>query len=235
MKALIVDDEPLARLELRRLLAEHPVFTAVAEAGDVQEALELTRTYEPAVVFLDVQLRGESGFDYLDRMGCAPPRLVLVTAFEHYAIKAFERAAIDYLLKPISSARLAATVQRLVAQHEAPSPRTGTAVVIKSGSEKTLLPWKDILRITSEGNYTRVHIRGSRTRLVLRTLKEWQTLVPPLEYVQIHRRVIVRRDCIVTVQLNDRGDRELRLEGHGSALPVGRLYWAEIKQALSLD
>jgi DNA-binding LytR/AlgR family response regulator len=107
--------------------------------------------------------------------------------------------------------------------------------VIKSGSEKTLVPWKDILRITSEGNYTRVHIRGSRARLVLRTLKEWQTLVPPLEYVQIHRSVIVRRDCIAAVQLNDRGDRELRLEGDRSVLPVGRLYWAEIKQALSLD
>jgi two-component system, LytTR family, response regulator len=100
MKALIVDDEPLARLELRRLLAEHPVFTALAEAGDVQEALELTRTYKPAVVFLDVQLRGESGFDYLDRMDCAPPRLVLVTAFEHYAIKAFERARSIICLNP---------------------------------------------------------------------------------------------------------------------------------------
>ena len=114
MKALLIDDERLARLELRRLLAAHPAIEVAGEAANAEEAEVLIESLQPDVLFLDVQMPGRDGFELLASLDRAP-RTVFVTAYDEHALRAFEVSAIDYLLKPVSPDRLAAAVQRLLA------------------------------------------------------------------------------------------------------------------------
>jgi two-component system, LytTR family, response regulator len=235
MKILIVDDELLARKELRQLLVTYTDFTDIDEAGDVQTALELTCTGGPSVVFLDVQLRGESGFDYIERLQCPAPQIVFVTAYDQYALKAFECAAVDYLLKPVDPARLASTARRVKAKDKASSPGLSDKMaVIKTGADIRLIAWTEIVHITTSGNYTKLSLRGGKSHLALRTLKEWQSLVPPGVFVQVHRSTLVQPNCIQKVRQTDWGERELVLTDE-SVLPVGRHYWASLRQTLGLD
>src|ERR1700722_14916682 len=119
MKALIVDDEPLARRELRRLLAAHPYIQIVGEAGDIDEAHERIDSLAPGVVFLDIQMPGGTGFDLLAQLDWVP-RIIFTTAYDRYAVKAFDVNALDYLLKPIEPERLPAAPAKL--QGEPPAP-----------------------------------------------------------------------------------------------------------------
>jgi two-component system LytT family response regulator len=112
MKALVVDDEPLARLELRRLLAAFAWILVVGEAGNIDEARVQIETLAPDLAFLDVQMPGGTGFDLLAQLD-RPPRVVFTTAYDHYAVKAFEVSALDYLLKPIEPERLAAALGKI--------------------------------------------------------------------------------------------------------------------------
>lgn len=230
MKALLVDDEPLARRELRQLLGAHPEFEDFAEAGDLAEALSLTRTFAPDVVFLDIQLRGETGFDYFDQLGPSSPQIVMVTAFDQHALRAFECAAVDYLLKPVDEARLAATVSRL-ASRSSRSRSDNALAALKVGSQVRLIPWADILRVSTEGNYTRVYLRDRANHLILRPLKEWLSLAPAGHFVRVHRTTVVRRADIVRLEHNAGGERSVYLSD-ASSVPVGRLYWSDLKRAL---
>jgi DNA-binding NarL/FixJ family response regulator len=113
MRCLIVDDEELARQEMRRLLRSHPSMEVAGEAADVATAFQLAARFKPEVIFLDVELRGETGFDLVERLPDPLPQIVFVTAYDRYAIQGFESNALDYLLKPVEAARLAETVRRL--------------------------------------------------------------------------------------------------------------------------
>ena len=112
MKALLIDDERLARVELRRLLASHPEIEIVGEARDVEEALDLIRRLAPDLLFLDIQMPGKTGFDLLESLE-ELPQVIFTTAYDEYAIKAFEVNALDYLMKPIAPARLASALAKL--------------------------------------------------------------------------------------------------------------------------
>jgi len=127
IRCLMVDNERLARLVMRDLLAAHPDFQIVAEAADIAEAFEGVRLYRPDVMFLDIQMPGGDGFQLLDALAPELPLVVLVTAYDHYALRAFEANALDYLLKPVEPARLAVAVQRVrqrisLAATPAPTP-----------------------------------------------------------------------------------------------------------------
>jgi two-component system LytT family response regulator len=133
LKAIVVDDEWLVRSELKTLLAEFPSVEVVAEASNVPQAVESIRLHRPDVIFLDVQMPGETGFDLLDRVDVRA-KIVFITAFDQYAIRAFEVNAVDCLLKPINRARLRQTLQRL-----------GSEVPPEGKQGKTLQEWEDIL------------------------------------------------------------------------------------------
>jgi len=225
MRCLIIDDEAPARLEMRRLLSAHPGVEVVGEAGDVRTALELHARLRPELIFLDIQLRGETGFDFVAAMGEGESRIVFVTAYDQHALRGFECNALDYLLKPVHPERLKSTLERLV---PAAAPAENEPLLLKDGSTSRLAPWRTILRVVSEGNYTRVHLEGGDSMLVLRPLKEWQTLAPKDLFCRVHRTVLIQRRGIREIRTLSDDKREI-LATDGVAIPVSRSFWPTLK------
>jgi two-component system LytT family response regulator len=224
MRCLIVDDEAPARSVLAKLLARHPDVEVVGEAADVQSALELTKSEQPEVVFLDIKLRGESGFDYVALAPDPPPHIIFVTAYDQYAVRGFECNALDYLLKPVEDNRLAESLSRVHSRRPTPpEPKEDDLVFLKGPSTGRFAPWRTISHIESDGNYSRIILDGGLELQVLRTLKEWLTMTPEGLFLQIHRTAIVRRTAIAEVRSIAEGRREVVLAS-GAVLPVGRAY-----------
>jgi two-component system LytT family response regulator len=229
MRCLIVDDEAPARLEMRRLLSAHPRVEVVGEAGDVRTALELYSRLRPELIFLDIQLRGETGFDFVAAMGEGESRVVFVTAYDQHALRGFECNALDYLLKPVHPERLKSTLERLVPPA---TPAEDEPLLLKDGSTSRLVPWPEILRVVSEGNYTRVHLEGGDSMLILRPLKEWQTLAPKGLFCRVHRTVLIQRRGIREIRALSDDKREI-LATDGIAIPVSRSFWPTLKTWIS--
>jgi two-component system LytT family response regulator len=233
IRCLIVDDEPPARLEMRRLLSAEAGVEVIGEAGDVETALALTKRHHPEVVFLDVKLRGETGFDYVGRAEEPLPHLVFVTAYDRYAVRGFECNALDYLLKPVQPERLAETLRRVRSRETLHRPAGADDLVfIKTGSGARFIPWGEVQYIISEGNYTRLFLENSSSFLVLRPLKEWLDLVPTGEFIQVHRKALVRLSAIREFQSLSVNRRQIMLTD-GQLIPVGRAFWPGIKVLLA--
>lgn len=237
MRCLILDDEAPARRELTRLLAAHPDVEVAGAAADVEAALALTARLRPDAVFLDIRLRGETGFDYAGRLPAdvPAPRIVFITAWDRHAVRAFECNALDYLLKPVHPARLAAALDR-IRRHITPLPaadlRPDDRTLLRIGSTARLVAWRDIIRVISEGNYSRVFTKTAPPALVLRTLKEWTALAPPGFFLQAHRTTLVQRDCVREVRpaaVPNRHELELI---DGSVVSISRPQWPAIRDAL---
>lgn len=224
-RALLIDDEPLARLELRRLLAAHPQVEVVGEAGTMVDARALLGRVGCDLVFLDVHLRGGSGFDLLDSV---PPgvHVVFVTAYDRFALRAFEVNALDYLLKPVLPARLAATLGRLGVGEKrdaaAPLPAPGRRlawedrVYVKTDGATRFVPVASICAVRSAENYTELILQGGTTLLVLRTLKSWEETLPVEQFVRIHRQALVN---LLRVKRIERGEGDEMLFHLDVAVP----------------
>jgi two-component system, LytTR family, response regulator len=236
-KALIVDDEWLVRTELHMMLKEFPEITMVAEAADVPEALQAIHEHQPDVIFLDVQLSGESGFELLDKMN-TPIRIVFITAFDQYAIRAFEVNALDYLLKPIRRERLANAIERL---------QTGTTAALPSARK---LEYKDLLYvvidgslhmiklpllkcITAVGNYSNIHYSDTAKRLVSKTLQDWEDILPEKYFVRIHRSTIINYEFVERVQKQKNYTHVVFLKGLPEALVMSRRYAVKLRKLMS--
>lgn len=224
MKALIVDDEPLARRELRRLLTAFPVVEILGEAGDIEEAQTRIEELAPDVVFLDIQMPGGNGFDLLARLDRVP-RVVFTTAYDQYAVKAFDVNALDYLLKPIEPERLAVALAKLE-QPLAPapaSPAAGTALerlFIKDGPRCWFVPLQEVRLFSAEGNYVRVHW-GAERPLLGRSLVALEQKLDPRRYFRANRAQIVNLDFIEQVEAGDGGRLHVTLRG-GPEIEISR-------------
>ncbi|HYE94806.1 MAG TPA: LytTR family DNA-binding domain-containing protein [Rubricoccaceae bacterium] len=208
MRAVLVDDERLARAELRRLLREHPEVEVVAEAADAEAAREALEAHHPDLVFLDVQMPGESGFELLASLEAAPA-VIFTTAHDAYALRAFEVNALDYLLKPIEPRRLAAALERVRA---APPGGRGVLteadrVFVKDGERYWFVRLGDVRLFESEGNYTRLYF-GHERPLVARSLSVLEARLDPAVFFRASRRHL----------LNLRWVRGLRPWGAGGLL-----------------
>jgi len=233
MKTLIVDDEAPARLELRRLLSLHPEVIIAGEAADLPGALAQSALHRPDLVFLDIRLRHESGFDYLARLPAhlPVPRVIFVTAHDRYAIRAFECNALDYLLKPVHPDRLAESLRRFPGALPRPPATGDDPVFVKAGSTARFIPWNQIHAITADGNYTRLLLAEGTQLIVLRSLKEWLGLAPAGHFLQSHRSALVQ--CRVILELRTIGEKKRQLLlPHGREIPVGREYAAALRRAL---
>ena len=178
MKAIIIDDERLARQELKNLLAPYPELQIVGEANNAETAIELIKQEKPDVIFLDIQMPGKNGFDLLEEIS-GVPEVVFVTAYDEYAIRAFEVNALDYLLKPVQSSRLAETVKKLLnkditekaeSKEQTQALNDNDQVFVKDGDKCWFVKLNDIRLFESEGNYVRVYFDNFRP-LILRSLK----------------------------------------------------------------
>jgi len=217
VKAILVDDERLARGSLRALLAEHPEVEIVGEAAKARQAKAMIEEMRPDAVFLDIQMPGGSGFDLLEQLE-DPPAIVFVTAYDAYAVRAFEVNAVDYLLKPVDPQRLAMAVARLHrpggAENEPAGPYAADdCVLIKTGRRCFFLPVAKIGVVRAADNYSYVVRDDGQEHLVRRSLKQWKALLPCDCFV------IVDRSCLI----NWRQVRDWASVAHEIKLHIGRI------------
>ncbi len=241
-RALLIDDEPLARVELRRLLKPHTHVAIEGEAGTVEAARELLSRPGYDLVFLDVQLRGGTGFDLLTSID-PNAQIIFVTAFDRYAVRAFEVNALDYLMKPITAPRLSVALQRLaesrtaqIAPRLAPSANTMASrlamedrAYVKAGSATRFVQVAAIGAIRSCENYTEVMLAGGEKLLVLRTLKAWEELLPEQNFVRIHRQALVNLAHVKKITRTGEDDVLFELTPPLASLPASRRQVAELK------
>jgi two-component system LytT family response regulator len=228
MKALIVDDERMARQELRRLLAAHPSIEIAGEARDGDEALRLIAKLLPDVLFLDVRMPGLSGFDVLERLDNVP-QVIFTTAYDEYALRAFEVSALDYLLKPIGPERLAAAIRKL---RPPSAPARLEQVFIRDGERCWLVRVADIFLLESEGNYTRVCF-GAERPLILRSLSALEERLDPEVFFRAGRKHIVNLRWVERVDPGVAGNLLVRLRG-GITVELSRRQSARFREALTL-
>jgi two-component system, LytTR family, response regulator len=222
MKALVVDDEPLARRELRRLLDAFPWVKVVGEAGNIDEARAAIAALSPDVVFLDIQMPGGTGFDLLAQLDRVP-RIVFTTAYDQYAVKAFEVNALDYLLKPIEPERLATALRKIqvtpsrdAAGNDAPLEQ----LFIRDGPRCWFVPLREVSLFTAEGNYVRL-LWGSERPLFGRSLAALEAKLDPARFFRANRSQIVNLDCIAQVEMGEGGRLHVQLRD-GPEIEISR-------------
>ena len=229
MKALIVDDERLARLELRRLLQAHSEVEVVGEARNGAEALSLIRQTSPDLLFLDVEMPGMNGFDLLDLLEDHVPQVIFTTAFDQYAIKAFEVNALDYLLKPIAPARLAAALQRA----HACKPKVGlNRLFVRDGDRCWIVRVSDISLLESEANYVRLHFAKERP-LIRRSLNTLERQLDPAVFFRANRKQIVNLNWIEKTSLGVSGGLTALLR-NGRTVAISRRQSLVLRSLLHL-
>jgi two-component system LytT family response regulator len=237
LKTIIVDDEWLVRSELRIMLADYPEVAVVGEAANVAQAIPLIQHTHPEVIFLDIQMPGASGFDLLDQIDIAA-KIIFITAYDKYALRAFEVNALDYLLKPISKERLARAIQRL-RTNEPPSPvekkkasYEDVIYVIVNGSLK-FIKLSLLKCITAEGNYSYIVYADKPRALVSKTLQEWEELLPEKYFVRIHRSTIINFAYVENVKKCKNYSQEVFIRGIEKPFIMSRRYAAKLKNLLA--
>ena len=211
MKALVVDDEPLARRELRRLLTAFPSFQVVGEAGNIDDARARIEELDPDVVFLDIQMPGGSGFDLLTQLDRLP-RIVFTTAYDQYAVKAFEVNALDYLLKPIEPERLAQALQKIQAAR-APAAGRGAPLeqlFVRDGPRCWFVPLREVSLFSAEGNYVRMSW-GNERPLLGRSLAALEQKLDARRFFRANRHQVFNLDFVADVELGEGGRLHVQL------------------------
>ena len=235
-RAVIVDDERLARREMRSLLAAFPQIEIAGEAEDVGGAAELICERKADVAFLDIQLSGETGFDLLELID-AGVKVIFVTAFDAFAIRAFEVNAVDYLLKPVNPNRLAAAIERLGKPTDKPAAlrplEIDDRVLIEAGDRSFFLKVRDISHIVSAGDYSEVHALDGRKFLVEKPLREWEERLPDNHFARIHRRSIVNLDQVEAIETWFNRSLQVRLKNGSEPLPVSRRFASKLKSSFN--
>lgn len=204
LKLIIVDDEWLVREELKTMLMQYQEIKVVGEAANVSQAVELVNEIKPDVIFLDIQMPGATGFELLEKTEINS-EIIFVTAYDKYAIKAFEVNALDYLLKPINKERLSKTIKRLLS-HDRSTFRVSQKLryddvvyVLVNGSLKFIKV--SLLKcIIAEGNYSFIYYKDRKKDLVTKTLQEWEEILPDDYFVRIHRSAIVNFEYVEQVK-----------------------------------
>jgi two-component system, LytTR family, response regulator len=237
LTAVIVDDERLARQKLLTMLAKHSEIAVVGEADGVLKAIEIIERMEPEVLFLDVQMPGASGFELLDRISNAV-KVVFVTAFDEYAIRAFEVNAFDYLLKPINPERLAQSIERLFVLPES-NPKVSKPLeyedhlFLSVGEHSTFLKVSSIKCIYAEGVYSEVQMSDNTRILIHKSLKEWEERLPAKYFTRIHRGAIVNIEYIERTERMFNYSYHVFMRNIAEPLVMSRRYAAKLKNKLS--
>jgi two-component system LytT family response regulator len=235
IRALVVDDEPLARSNLTVLLRRDPEIDVARECGSGMEALAEIRSSKPDLVFLDVQMPECDGFDVLEMLGRdLPPAVVFVTAYDQYALRAFEAGALDYLLKPFDNARFDRALIRAKERiaHDRNPPPTLERFAVKSAGQVAFLKISEIDWIEAADYYSCLHV-GARTHLLRRSMAELDEELDQAVFCRIHRSTIVKLDRVRGLKLNESGEYDVLLDD-GTRLRLSRRYRKELQSRLSV-
>ena len=233
LRAVVVDDEPLARSNVVGLLRRYPEISVVAECGGGLEALDAIRRLRPDIAFLDVEMPECDGLDVLEMLGAAaPPAIVFVTAYDKYAVCAFETGALDYLLKPFDVERFERAIVRArdrIAAHRIRSQREGR-IAIKGIGEIVFVRIAEIDWIEAADYYTRLHVAG-RSHLLRRSMADLESDLEGTPLCRIHRSAIVNAERVRALRLNEQGEHDVLL-ADGTALRVSRRYRRRVQALL---
>lgn len=239
MKALIIDDERLARTELKRLLTPFKEIKVVGEAVNADDALEKIQELKPDMIFLDIQMPGKTGFEMLEELDSVPT-VIFVTAYDEYALKAFEYNALDYLLKPIEPKRLEETVNKLIEKKRKKTISEldksflseGDQVFVKDGEKCWFVKLETVRLFESEGNYVRIYF-GENKPLILRTLNYLDERLDDKTFFRANRKHIVNLKWIASIEPWLNGGLLVKLKD-GQKVEVSRRQAIKFKDMLSL-
>ena len=236
MKALIIDDERLARAEVRRLLDDFNWVKVVGEAENAEQALELIQSQQPDLLFLDVQMPGKTGFDLIEEIRGEMPRIIFTTAYDDFALRAFEVNALDYLMKPITPDRFAAALTRVREEPDAlenqSALRSSDQVFVRDGERCWFIPVSKIRLLESEGNYTRVRFEN-QSPLIYRSLSTLEERLPADDFFRINRQQVVNLHFIERIETWFSHGLKIWLKG-GEECEVSRRAARAFRQKLSL-
>jgi two-component system LytT family response regulator len=240
MKAILIDDERLARQELRSLLAPYSEIQIVGEANNAETAIESIKQLKPDVIFLDIQMPGKNGFDLLEEIS-GVPEVVFVTAYDEYAIRAFEINALDYLLKPVQASRLAETVKKILNKETLDKSETkeqtqalndDDQVFVKDGEKCWFVKLTDIRLFESEGNYVRVYFDKNRP-LILRSLNNLDERLNNRTFFRASRKHIINLKWVESIENWFNGGLMVKLK-NGEQVEISRRQAAKLKDIMSL-
>jgi two-component system LytT family response regulator len=251
IRALIVDDEPLARRGVSLLLSSQPDFSIVGECRNGQEGVAMIDSAKPDLLFLDIQMPGMNGFDVLSSIKPdAVPATIFLTAYDDFALAAFDVHALDYLLKPIDEDRFAAALTRareilnwkklstlqqgisglLALEAERKVGGLAKRFVVRERGRAFFVPVEEIEWIEAVGDYAGLHV-GGRTHLLRKAMTILEASLDPRKFVRIHRSAIVRLDCVVALRSRTNRDGCIQLKS-GTELKVSRTYSSDLRRAL---
>jgi len=240
MRALIVDDERLARKELMKLLEEHPMIEVVGEAANSDEAFQMINDLNPDLLFLDIQMPGKTGFELLEMLDAAP-LVVFTTAYDEFALKAFEVNALDYVLKPIQPERLSETIQKLTEKERArnaavrgPEKKLGLndQVFVKDGDRCWFVSLANVRMFESDGNYIKVYFDANRP-MIHKSLNALDEKLDERAFFRASRKHIVNLSWVEGIEPWFNGGLMVRLRG-GDKVEVSRRQAAKFKDMMSL-
>lgn len=237
MKAIIIDDERLARQELKNLLAAHKEIEIIAECQDAISAKEKINELKPDIIFCDIQMPGKTGLELAEEIS-AVVDVVFITAHDEHAIKAFELNAFDYLLKPVQADRLAETIKKLSIKETSTKVDNNTPltekdmVFIKDGEKCWFVRLSDIRLFESEGNYVRVYFENSRP-LILRSLNSLETRLNEKQFFRASRKHMINLSYVASIETWFNGGLNVKLKD-GKEIEISRRQAVKLKDMMSL-
>ena len=236
INVIIVDDERPARKELIFLLKDIPEIVVIGEADNISSSITLIQELKPDLVFLDIQLSGENGFDLLEKV-CINFKIIFVTAYDEFAIKAFDVNASDYLLKPVDPKRLKLAINRII---EGPDNNNSDikefdyddSIYLKQNNcTARFVEINTISAITSVGNHSKVTTSDNRTYVILKTLKQWKAKLPQTHFMRIHRSTIVNLKHITKIDNYSNANHQVFLDRIEVPFEVSRNCFKDLKKA----
>ncbi len=242
MKVIIIDDEPLARSIVKEYLQSCTDVELVAECNDGFEGMKAIQQYSPDLIFLDIQMPKINGFEMLELIE-NPPAVIFTTAFDEFAIKAFEINAVDYLLKPFSKERFEKAVQKYkqnktnqqtekVLETAAQSPAQQNRIVVKDGNKIKIIPVNQIHYLEAADDYVKI-VTADGTFLKKRTMAFFEQSLSIYHFVRVHRSYIVNTQLITRIDVHEK-DSHLLLLSTGAKLPVSKAGYAKLKEVLGI-
>ncbi|HXB09189.1 MAG TPA: LytTR family transcriptional regulator DNA-binding domain-containing protein [Puia sp.] len=253
IKAIIIDDEPLARLIVNEYLQSYPEITVLQECGDGFEGIKAIQQHHPDLIFLDVQMPKINGFEMLELVE-DPPAVIFTTAFDEYAIKAFENHAVDYLLKPFNKDRFDKALRKWLDQratrptdlltHGAPnntddlletaaqSPTQQQRIVVKTGGKIKIIPLEDIHFLEAADDYVKIHTHNGAF-LKNRTMSYFEKTLDPTQFVRTHRSYILNVQQVTRIDPYEK-DSHLCILQSGAQVPVSKAGYVKLKTVLGL-
>lgn len=234
LRAMIVDDEAPARESLQRMLAAHPNVKVVAEANSVANAAALYLDLKPDVIFLDVQMPTGDGFSLLPKLQPIPS-VIFVTAYDEYAVRAFEVNAIDYLLKPVRGDRLSEAIQRILHQPKIDPKKPlmpEDRIFLRSDSTMRVVHVDSITGIEAEGNYSRVHVRDGSSIFMRRRIAEWDAILPKPMFLPVSRSLLLNLRAVDRVSVKSRDQILVQVVGFSVPVILSRRAYHRLREAL---